>query len=294
MNRILLSIIIVSYDSHSWMRKCIKSIFRHCDIKKEEIEIIIVENSKLLSINDRAYFESFSNVFYYDNFINRGFGQGNNVGSSYARGEILLFLNPDTELGCPIFREVSDLFKTNQNIGSIGCNLVFKDGRPNYSYGYLPEKATMPLLILDALFLRKYRIYNSSWIYPWGACMFVRNRDFKSAGRFDEKIFLTHEEPDLVKRMHPKTVYMLDKKVIHYGGHTIKNNIIRAKNWYTSFVGYQKKHSINMKNTHKHYYWYYKTLVFYYRMLKNKERTIELSDYIILIKEGFKSWKSKY
>jgi N-acetylglucosaminyl-diphospho-decaprenol L-rhamnosyltransferase len=289
-----LSIIIVSYDSHNWIERCLLSLQKFNDIEFEKYEIIIIENSKLLTTNYKEKFTDTFSVEYFSNPVNGGFGQGNNVGAFHAKGEILLFLNPDTELITPVFKEAVNLLRTNSDIGSVGCDLIYESGKPNYSYGYLPEKASLPILLLDALILRKYGIYNSKWIYPWGACMFVRKRDFISAGRFDDKIFLTHEEPDLAKRMHPKTVYMLDKKVIHYGGHTIKNNKVRAKNWYTSFVGYQKKHSINMKNTHKHYYWYYLTLVFYYKILKNKERTIELSDYIILIKEGFKSWKNKH
>jgi len=287
-----LSIIIVSYDSHKWIEKCLLSLHKYSDIAFGDFEIIIIENCKLLTTNYEERFKSTFRSEYYSNPANGGFGQGNNVGAFHARGEILLFLNPDTELITPVFKEAVNLLKTNCDIGSVGCDLIYESGKPNYSYGYLPEKAIYPVLLLDVLLLRKYRLYNNRWIYPWGACIFVRKTDFMRVGRFDELLFLTHEEPDLVKRLQPKSVIILKTKIIHHGGHTTKNSRVRAKHWYYSFIEYQRKHSIDAKRTHIHLFWYYKTLMIYYKIINNRERVAELSDYLFFIEKGFKSWKN--
>lgn len=249
----ILSIIIVTYCSDSFIKECLASIYLHNDLNEKAIEVIIVDNSPHTTDYLKETVKWFPNVKLISNPENAGFGQGNNIGADAASGEILLFLNPDTKFIEAVFSEIVDRFRNNKKIGTTGCRLVDGEGNAIDSYGYFPEKWNPFLSILDKYIFKPLGYVPKNNIYPWGANLFVRRADFYAAGRFDEKFFLSHEEPDLCKRMLPKKTIIINKKIIHYEGHTISDKDKRFDVWMDSLVLYHKKYGCDLSKTLRRY-----------------------------------------
>ena len=91
------SVIIVNYNGREYLEECL-----HLLLNKDcrDYEVILVDNAS--TDGSAEYVEqAFPEVLVIRNEVNQGFGQGNNVGVQWAKGEYLAFLNPDTvvELG---------------------------------------------------------------------------------------------------------------------------------------------------------------------------------------------------
>jgi GT2 family glycosyltransferase len=90
----LLSIIIVAYKSGAEIGPCLASLPRQ--INGGTVEIFVVDNS----VGEDAVGEIVRQRFPWATYVapqtNLGFGRANNLGYASARGEFVLFLNPDT------------------------------------------------------------------------------------------------------------------------------------------------------------------------------------------------------
>src|ERR1700744_1043887 len=89
----ILSVIIVTYKSRGEIRECLSSLPR--ELSGREVEVIVVENASGDGIGQIVR-EQFPWVTYWESEVNLGFGKANNLGYERARGDYVLFLNPDT------------------------------------------------------------------------------------------------------------------------------------------------------------------------------------------------------
>jgi len=246
--RKVLSVIIVTYFSDEFIDECLTSLFLHNDLD-EAVEVIVVDNSPHTTDYLKGAVKRFFNVKLMSNPINGGFGQANNIGADASCGEILLFLNPDTKFVEPVFGATVELFDRNSDTGAIGCKLVDGKGNPTYSYGYFPEKWNLFLSAADKFFFRPLGYVPHENIYPWGADLFVRKADFYAAGKFDERFFLCHEEPDLCRRLLPKKALVIDKKIVHHGEHSTGNSTKKQDAWFDSLALYHQKYGFDLYKT---------------------------------------------
>ena len=244
----VISVIIVTYNSDAYIKKCLESIQKFNDLYEYDLEVIVVDNTLSTSLFLRKCVSVFKFAKLYKNPVNNGFGGGNNLGASEAKGDILLFLNPDTVLIEPIFKDVINKFK-DPNIGTIGCLLVNESGKRSNSYGYFPEKRDIYSSVFKKLFELNNRIYNQENIFPWGANLFVRKADFDRVGKFDSAFFLCHEEADLCTRLKPLNVCILDKKIIHYEGHSTVQHGHRFDSWLKTLIQYHHKFNYSLNKT---------------------------------------------
>ena len=241
-----ISIIIVTYNSESVIKECLESIEKYNDIHNK-LEIIIVDNSSIFNI------ETFINdlninldIQLIHNPKNGGFGQGNNIGAKASSGDLLFILNPDTILVEPIFKYMINEF-SDETLTTAGFRLIDRDGNDNDSVGLLPEYnyIYMPRKLLNYLVIELNLL--SKYIFPWGADLIVRKKDFIDAGMFDENMFLCNEEPDLMHRLDINKVKIFDKKIIHLEGHTTEVHEVRFKEWLKTTQYYLEKYNNSYK-----------------------------------------------
>jgi N-acetylglucosaminyl-diphospho-decaprenol L-rhamnosyltransferase len=121
----LLSVVIVAYKSRDEIGACLSSLPKTTGGR--EVEIIIVDNSPGDGTGDTVR-ASFPAVNYIPAPRNLGFGRANNLGFTHARGEFLLFLNPDTITNEPAIRRCIDRLQRDAGIGLISPKLVQPDG----------------------------------------------------------------------------------------------------------------------------------------------------------------------
>lgn len=223
--KIPVSIILVNYNTSEHISKFLNSIKAFKDFS--EYEIIIVDNNS--TFNDKEQLESFKNqagIIY--NKENLGFGAACNVGAKFAKGEYLLFVNPDTIFIDNVIPELIKTLNTDPKIGIASCALVNQNNELVYSFNDFPGmKYELTEAIgsgthksiqnkLDFLKNNSNKIFECDWVI--GAFMFIRKTEFDKVGGFDENFFLYYEDTDLCKRIKDagnKVVVIPYLKVIH-------------------------------------------------------------------------------
>lgn len=257
MNEIEVSIIIVSYNTKELTVNCIKSIFEFTDEIK--YEIIIVDNA---SSDGTVYAikESFPSVKVIESDENIGFGRANNLGSEYAKGEYLFFLNSDCLLIENSIKKMYDYFELNKsdNLGAVGCMLLDKDENLNSSYYRFPTPLSLTKSIIlsgvNKLFSKEYKL-EPSFNYPIndnnevdfiiGADLFMSKKVFYAFSGFDPIFFLYYEETDLQKRMAKaslKRVVLKNTSIIHLEGGSRNSKFSISAIYIDSRYKYIKKH----------------------------------------------------
>ena len=121
----LLSVVIVAYRSRDEIGGCLRSLPRA--IAGRPVEAIVVDNSPGDGAGDLIARE-FPDVRYEAAPENLGFGRANNRGFSAARGEGVLFLNPDTIVNAPALAHCLQRLHDDPRIGLISPRLVQADG----------------------------------------------------------------------------------------------------------------------------------------------------------------------
>ncbi len=214
---IRLSVIIVAYNCYEYLKNCIYSIYRYNDIG-DKLEVIVVDNGDDCSCERIASVPGFGGVIAFKH-DNTGFGAGNNAGAKIAKGDILLFLNPDTVLVEPVFSFCLDKFDYDTKLGCFGVQLVDKNMQPAPSGGFRLQMGfwkTQSYMVLD-----KLGIFIPRYMFTSGADMFIRKDAFFECGAFDENLFMYCEEPDICNRLNligKKVAYFPEKRIIHNEG----------------------------------------------------------------------------
>ena len=232
-----ISFIIVAFRSENHLERCLYSLLdKTANIQKE---IIVVNNgSYSFNFGDRAKVINSSN---------KGFGSACNLGAKEASGDILCFLNPDTEIISADLEKIFSEFENNK-IGIIGPKLV--DENDNIQEWSAGKEVNLSDVILNNLGLkRSKRIWESkeevecAWVS--GACLFIKKELFEKLNGFDEKFFLYFEDIDLCKRARDlgyKVLYFPEFVVKHFGGKSFENKKEQKQHYYSSQDYYFKKH----------------------------------------------------
>lgn len=192
-----ITIVIVTYNSYSLIYDCLNSIFAHNDIG-DDLDVIVVDNassdqSKTFSLIQRVFGDK--NILTFNSGGNVGYGRGNNLGISKTLSEIVIVMNPDVRLVKPIFSSIVSEFNKS-NIGLAGVSFV--DG--SLPYYFKPEYSNIYRSLLIKLYV-KGNTYDSKKMYMSGSFLIFDRETFIKAGKFDEKIFMYYEEPDITNRI---------------------------------------------------------------------------------------------
>ena len=215
-----LSIIIVTYNSEKDIYECLDTIYSHCDIPIKELEVIIVDNN---STDCDTMFNKLKTLWGEDiilikNSSNGGYGQGNNVGIKQCSAPVVLIMNPDVRLVCPIFRKAINLFSKNKNMCILGMKQWLTLEEPsNNSFTCTYRMNGYLSTILSALCTR-LDFYIAKYMHFSGSCFFINKAMFEAVGLFDENVFLYGEEDDIHYRlMHRfKDCKMIYDKSLRY------------------------------------------------------------------------------
>jgi len=268
-----LSIIIVTYYSYDLIKDCIDSIYINNNIGDGNLEIIIVENS------DEQESERLRQFIYlvYGNKIkfvkndNLGYGQGNNVGIKISTGDIITIMNPDVLVTVPIFSRVIKTFSKMPKLALLGGRQF---GRKNISYYIRPEKEIHFITLFLMIILNRINVFNSKYMFPSGAFLFIRKEAFEAIGLFDEKMFLYCEEPDITERfLRAGYSVRYDKKLPYQhliddrddlSDYSFKEALISTEYYFNKF-------SYNFKFFIKQKIFSYKLMLFFAKMSGNKK-----------------------
>ncbi len=236
---IILSIIIVNWNTKDLLQQCLRSVYKN--IPNMKFEVYVVDNNSSDSSPEMIK-KVFPQVKLIENSRNDGFARANNKAIRKSRGRYVLLLNSDTiVLGDALIRMV-EFADEHKEVGVLGCKLVNKNGTLQYSAARFPTLATVILggNIVPRVMARLFRIkrfpgqtylnekdHNKLQEVDWvvGACILVRSEAIKEAGLLDENLFVYGEEIEWCIRLKKagwSVFYFPDAQIIHYGGGSSK------------------------------------------------------------------------
>tara|TARA_B100000795_G_scaffold13035_1_gene9014 strand:+ start:362 stop:1342 length:981 start_codon:yes stop_codon:yes gene_type:complete len=204
LNKIDLSIIIVNYKCWEVLAKCIESFNTYKP--NTSYEIIVVDND-----SQDGKFNNFQQQFNAIRLIankgNYGFSSGCNLGADNAKGEYLLFLNPDVTLTrSPAIDDMFSFAKAHPNIGITSCRTIDPNGKREREIAFLSPWLTIGWLraIYKLALSHKIAINfpenNKIWYPDWvaGSVILIKKDFFKKIGKWSEsKFWMYYEDPDL-------------------------------------------------------------------------------------------------
>lgn len=218
----LISIIIPSKDNYSILKKCLNSIEEFSGTIR--YEIIIVDNG-----STDENFEKCKNLCSAKNYnyvykpMCFNFSKMCNIGSEYAEGEFLLFLNDDIEVLESGWLEKMAGHASLDHVGAVGAKLIYPNtnmiqhvGIVNYKIG--PGHC---LVTLDDSYMyyggRNVMEYN--YIAVTGACLMIQKEKFLKVGKFNEDLPVAYNDVDLCFKLVEANYYNVvrnDVKLFHY------------------------------------------------------------------------------
>ncbi len=236
-----ISIIIVTYNSEKDIGNCIHSILPQ--LKDINGEIIVIDNNsydKTISL-----ITNFSNnrISIIQNEKNLGYTKANNQGIKNAKGEYLLFLNPDTIVPNDLFNNLLDEIQSNKNCGAIAPQLRFPDGKIQKSCRRFPRRRDV---LYESLGLSKLFKNSKEFNYwkmddfdhkntclvdqPAGAALLIPKKIIDEIGLLYEQFPMFFSDVDICKRIWDagyNVQYNTDSYIIHKGGASVYQKRIK-------------------------------------------------------------------
>jgi GT2 family glycosyltransferase len=225
-----LSVIIVNYCTPDLTKKCVQSL-REWKIANDD-QICVVDNASpdnsLVSL--RAELD---NIKVLDSGRNGGACYGINTGAREATCEYIMVINPDTYFIDDSIKLAFKVFKEQPDVGLIGLDLIYPDGRRQYSgrrfysvidilarrlpigrYWPLNKRVDRHLMLSD---WERGASFNADWVMATG--FIIRRNLFQHIGYMDESYFIYMEDVDLCARVWlsgSRVVCVPNARLVHH------------------------------------------------------------------------------
>ncbi len=227
-----LSIIIVTFNSEGTIKDCIDSVIE--TVKKVKFEIIVSDNS--LNNETEETLKTYGDkISYIKNNDNLGFSKANNVAAKKAKGEYVLFLNPDTKVYEGTIDGMMEFIDSHPGCGVATCFVELPSGQLDDSShrGFpTPWRAFSHFSGLSKTFGKNklFGGYNLTYLdisqsheieSAAGSFMLVPKKVGDVIGWWDEDFFFYGEDIDFCYRVKEKGYsvwFVPDFKALHMKG----------------------------------------------------------------------------
>jgi N-acetylglucosaminyl-diphospho-decaprenol L-rhamnosyltransferase len=223
-------VVIVNWNSRHLLRECVAALDQSSIA--ETLSVIIIDNASTDDSADglparRVRLDLVLNA------ENRGFSAACNQGASRGRAALVLFLNPDVQVGPDTIANAARYLDDPVNCGVdiLGVQLVDPDGRVQRSCAREP---TTFGLLSQSLFLDRIcpTLVPPHFLTEWdhadtrrvdqvmGAFLMIRRGPFERLNGFDERFFLYYEDVDLclaARQAGGDVVHYVGARAIHEG-----------------------------------------------------------------------------
>jgi GT2 family glycosyltransferase len=212
----LTSVVVVAADSGPLLLEAIDAALA----SSADVEIILVDNASRDGVPQRAAAAHADDARFV--FVplaqNIGFGPACNRGAAIARGDALLFLNPDCLIDRDTIVRLRTIADNDATIGLLGVEIVSRDGAPARGNRRRAPSLRRALMSMSGLSRFESRWPSFAGVEMprsdvalsasierveavSGACLFLPRRAFDAVGGFDERYFLHVEDLDLCRRV---------------------------------------------------------------------------------------------
>jgi N-acetylglucosaminyl-diphospho-decaprenol L-rhamnosyltransferase len=235
---VLVSVIIIHYNSPITLKKTLLSV---CEADPSKKEIIVVDDCS--NYDPAVMVRNISpKIKFVRNARNYGPTKSRNIGAKFARGNFLVFLDSDIIPGKKCLVRLIKFLERFPNIGAICPSVLRKKERIWWNFGYDPNNfresigyicggvvklfpKTLWLRAIAGRFIMHYRDFKLpqkvSWVIE--SIFATRKESFEKIGGFDERFFMFFEGPDYCRRLRRRglsIVFYPGAYAIDLGGHS--------------------------------------------------------------------------
>jgi N-acetylglucosaminyl-diphospho-decaprenol L-rhamnosyltransferase len=252
-----LDIVIVNWNTGPYLDRCLQSITTADQTAFRLGKVVVVDNAS----TDRslAAAEAAPAVTVLANDRNRGFAAACNQGARVGRADLILFLNPDTELRrdtlTRLYRCMSS--RSEHGVSIFGAQMVNRAGDRESSCSRFP---TLRLAVGEMTGLNRVapRFFPPRHLPPEESLaggvvdhvigsFFVVNRQlFENLEGFDERFFMYNDEVDFAYRARAigKVCYLCSEALVYHEGGVSSNSVPALRLYYflRSRTQYARKH----------------------------------------------------
>ncbi len=258
-----LSVIIVNYNVKHYVKQCLCAVTRAAERAAIEWEAFVVDNASQDGSMD--YFREcfpeadYPMIHFVYNARNVGFSRANNQAVKMARGEYILFLNPDTIVAESAFLRLFEFVCQRERVGAVGvkmlndCGVFAQESRrsmPTPWVSFCKMSGLTSLFPRSRVFGKYYAGYldkeqSSEIEILSGAFMMASREALEVCGSFDEDFFMYGEDIDLSYRFVKNGYknFYVPVPILHYKGEsTHKSSYRYAHVFYEAMLIFFRKH----------------------------------------------------
>ena len=229
--------IVINWNAKSVIGKCIKSLWKA--FGEYDFKITVVDNNS--TDGSVQYLKSkHPDINLIASKKNNGFAVANNIAVKNSTADILLFVNPDTEI-----ISGSDLlidYLKQEEISACFGRLRYPNGEyQNFIRNFpsllnqvaeiffLPRFYPKKHELCEIIRVEDHKFYSAKkYIYAASGAFFgIKRKIFEEVGRFDEDYFVYGEETDLfykMKQKKRKIFYDPNIEILHHHGESTSQN----------------------------------------------------------------------
>jgi GT2 family glycosyltransferase len=225
---VLVSIIIVSFNTKELLRQCIASIYERTH--NLSYEMIVVDNASCDG-SVEAIEKEFNNITLIRNSNNLGYAKANNQAILLARGKYILLLNSDTIVKEGTIEKLVSFIDRNPQAAAVGPKVLNPDGTLQ-NKGFFFPSVMFSLIVLFGinrffpeklkcrLFPKFYWSENDTREvdYVEGSCFLLSREIADKIGLLPEVFFMYFEEAEwcyLARKKKYKIWYVPTAEIIH-------------------------------------------------------------------------------
>jgi GT2 family glycosyltransferase len=210
------TIIIPAFNNANYTKKYLLALQKNTnsDFLKE---IIVVNNAS--TDETGKLLETFKNIRVITEKKNINFAGACNVGARAAKGEILLFLNNDTEVQPGWLEPIMETVEKNNKIGAVGVKLLFPDESIQHAGLVFSADATPRHIYYRHNEKEPYVNKEREFKAVTAACIAIPKKVFDMVGGFDEVYKNGLEDVDICLKIHHlgyTIIYNPKSMVTHY------------------------------------------------------------------------------
>lgn len=230
-----LSVVIVSWNSAEYLETCISSVYAAAN--GDPVEVIVVDNGSVDGSQGLVR-RAFPSARLIVNDQNRGCTVAFNQGLRLSSGRYVLLLCSDTIVLPSALYEMQTFLEAHDDVGAVGPQLLYPDGRLQPSCRAFPTYAT-----LCWEFVGFSRLFPTHSIFgrwrmgdfdhqtlrevdqPRGSSLMVKREVITQVGLMDEQFDMFFNDVDWclrIKQQAWKIYFLPSARMIHHGGGSVR------------------------------------------------------------------------
>lgn len=251
-----LSILVISYNTRDMTIACLRSVYEQAGDRS--FELIILDNASTDGSADAIEAE-FPQARLIRSEDNLGFACGNNVAATYASGEYLLLLNPDTVVLDNAVDRLVDFADHNRDARIWGGRTIYADQtlNPFSCWGFMSLRSLFFQAVGLTSMFRGSSFFNPEAYGGWdreqvrevdfitGCFLLITKAHWDELGGFDKSFFMYAEEADLGYRarlLGARPLFTPSATIIHYGGASERARAPKSIRLFSGKIHFLKKH----------------------------------------------------